>query len=179
MDSIEIGQALNRRHFLADSCLGMGGIALSSLLGSRRANANFALAGNSPSTLPTFQPKAKRVIYLFQSGAPSQFETFDYKPKLHVMRGEELPASVRMGQRLTTMTSGQSSFPVAPSQFSFSRHGESGTWVSSLLPHTARVADDLCVVHSMFTEAINHDPAIINLRDAPAPVHGWLMAWDR
>ena len=109
---------------------------------------------------PHFQPKAKRIIYLFQSGAPSQFETFDYKPKLHELRGQDLPASVRMGQRLTTMTSGQTSFPMVPSIFPFQQHGQQGAWISDLLPHTARMADDLCIVRSMFTEAINHDPAI-------------------
>src|SRR6202035_1787254 len=110
--------------------------------------------------LPHFPPKAKRVIYLFQSGAPSQMELFDYKPKLSDYRGAELPDSIRMGQRLTGMTSTQSSFPVAPSLFHFAQHGSSGAWVSELLPHTARIADELCFIRSMHTEAINHDPAI-------------------
>jgi hypothetical protein len=113
-------------------------------------------------TLKSFhdRPTAKRVIYLFQSGAPSQLETFDYKPGLQARHGEELPASIRMGQRLTTMTSGQKSFPVANPIVRFRQHGQSGQWVSDLLPHTARVADELCVVKSVFTEHINHDPAI-------------------
>ncbi len=100
------------------------------------------------------------MIYLFQSGAPSQMDLFDHKPKLKDLRGQELPDSIRRGQRLTGMTASQSSFPVAPSRFKFARRGESGAWVSELLPHTARVADELCFIKSMHTEAINHDPAI-------------------
>ncbi|MEZ6097018.1 MAG: DUF1501 domain-containing protein [Pirellulaceae bacterium] len=110
--------------------------------------------------LPHHKPTAKRVIYLFQSGAPSQFETFDYKPELKRLAKTELPDSIRNGQRLTGMTSGQASFPIAPSIFNFQQHGQSGTWVSDLLPNIARAADKLCVVRSMHTEAINHDPAI-------------------
>lgn len=162
MNSIEVAQKLNRRHFLERSRLGLGGLAFSSILGAGRP-ASAAAAKSLDATIPAgphYEPKAKRVIYLFQSGAPSQFETFDYKPKLNDLRGEELPASVRMGQRLTTMTSGQTAFPMAPSQFPFSQHGESGTWVSDRLPHTAKIVDDLCIVRSMYTEAINHDPAI-------------------
>ena len=113
-----------------------------------------------PDQPPHFPARAKRVIYLFQSGAPSQFETFDYKPGLVDIQRTELPDSVRQGQRLTGMTSNQESFPIAPSRFRFSQHGESGTWVSELLPFTAKVADELCVIKSMKTEAINHDPAI-------------------
>lgn len=104
--------------------------------------------------------KAKRIIYLFQSGAPSQMDLFDPKPVMADKRGTELPESIRMGQRLTTMTSGQSSFPVAPSIFSFAQHGESGMWMSDLLPHMSKVADDFCMIRSLHTEAINHDPAI-------------------
>ena len=110
--------------------------------------------------IPHFPPKAKRVIYLFQSGAPSQMELFDYKPVLEKLRGTELPSSIRQGQRLTGMTSAQSSFPVAPSLFHFARHGESGAWLSELMPHTAKIADQLCFIRSMYTEAINHDPAV-------------------
>src|SRR5262249_5080987 len=105
-------------------------------------------------------PKAKRVIYLFQSGAPSQMDLFDDKSSLRDRRGIELPDSIRMGQRITTMTSGQKSLPVAPSAFKFARHGQSGASLSELLPHTATVADALCFIRSMQTEAINHDPAI-------------------
>ncbi len=110
--------------------------------------------------LPHFKPRAKRVIYLFQSGAPSQMELFDYKPKLADLHGTELPDSIRQGQRLTGMTSRQSSFPVAPSKFKFAQHGQSGAWVSELMPHTAKVADELCFIKSLHTEAINHDPAV-------------------
>jgi hypothetical protein len=108
---------------------------------------------------PNHAPKAKRVIWLFQSGGPSQMEMFDYKPGLSRWRGDDLPGSIRKGQRLTGMTSTQESFPVVDSAFKFSQHGQSGAWVSELLPHTARVVDDLCIVKSMYTEAINHDPA--------------------
>ena len=128
---------MNRRHFLSSA-------ALASL-------ANGAT---------DFAPQAKRVIYLFQSGAPSQLETFDYKPALAKLRGTELPDSVRQGQRLTGMTATQTSFPLAPSQFTFAQHGQSGAWVSSLLPHIAKVADRLCFIKSLHTEAINHDPAV-------------------
>jgi hypothetical protein len=110
--------------------------------------------------LPHFAPKAKRVIYLFQSGAPSQMDLFDYKPRLTDMRGVDLPDSVRRGQRLTGMTATQERFPIAPSMYRFARHGRSGAWISELMPHLATVADDLCFVKSMHTEAINHDPAI-------------------
>src|SRR3954470_17036415 len=162
MDAIETAQALNRRHFLQSSGSGLGALALSSLAGSavKAASVQSAPSGDRYTRQPHFAPKAKRVIYLFQSGAPSQFETFDYKPKLHELRGQELPASVRMGQRLTTMTSGQSTFPMVPSIYPFRQHGQQGAWISELLPHTARMADDLCIVRSMFTEAINHDPAV-------------------
>src|SRR5262249_49085974 len=114
----------------------------------------------TPSRGPHFPAKAKRVIYLFQSGAPSQMDLFDHKPALKDKRGIELPSGVRMGQRITTMTSGQKSLPVAPSIFPFARHGLCGAWLSELLPHTSKVVDDLCIIKSMQTEAINHDPAI-------------------
>jgi hypothetical protein len=107
-----------------------------------------------------FAPKAKRIIYLFQNGAPSQLETFDYKPLLNKMHGEELPASIRKGQRLTGMTSNQESFPLVGSTFGFAQHGQSGAWVSELFPHMASIVDEMCIVKSMHTEAINHDPAL-------------------
>jgi Protein of unknown function (DUF1501) len=109
---------------------------------------------------PNFAPKAKRVIYLFQSGAPSQMDLFDYKPMLNKLHGEQLPESVRDGQRLTGMTAQQSSIPLAGSAFQFKQHGQSGAWFSEILPHTAGVSDEICVIKSMYTEAINHDPAI-------------------
>jgi len=109
---------------------------------------------------PHFAPKVKRVIYLFQSGAPSQLDLFDYKPLLNKMNGQELPESVRQGQRLTGMTSGQTSLPLAGSIFNFKQHGQSGAWMSDLMPHTAKITDELCFIKSMYTEAINHDPAV-------------------
>ncbi len=157
MDTLQHTQLFNRRLFLTRSGVSLGAIALGSLLGRDQARA--ADTGALPG-LPHFKPKAKRVIYLFQSGAPSQMDLFDPKPGLKEKRGIDLPDSVRMGQRFTTMTSGQKSFPVAPSLFKFAQHGKSGAWLSELLPHTAKVADDLCIVKSMQTEAINHDPAI-------------------
>jgi Protein of unknown function (DUF1501) len=141
--------ALTRRTFLARSAGGIGIAALGGLLSANAA--------------PSFQhhaPKAKRIIYLFQSGAPSQMDLFDPKPLMAAKRGEDLPASIRQGQRLTTMTSGQSKFPVAPSIFKFAQHGKSGAWFSELMPHMSKIADEWAVIRSMHTEAINHDPAI-------------------
>ena len=139
---------MSRREFFGKFALGMGGMALARL--SALAAPDF----------PNYTPRAKRIIYLFMSGGPSQMDLFDYKPLLNKMNGKELPASVRMGQRLTTMSAFQSSLPLAGSIFKFQQHGRSRAWVSELLPHTARVVDDLCFVKSMHTEAINHDPAI-------------------
>lgn len=153
---------MNRRHFLSRMSLGLGGMALGSLFGCS-SNASPEIAVDPMQGILDklhFAPKAKRVIYLFQSGGPSQMDLFDYKPMLSKMHGEELPASVRMGQRLTGMTAGQSSFPLASSLFEFKQHGQSGAWVSDLMPHTAEIADELCFIKSMHTEAINHDPAI-------------------
>jgi len=110
--------------------------------------------------LPHIAPKAKRVVYLFMSGGPSQFETFDYKPKLISLAGQNLPDSVRKGQRLTGMSANQSALPMVPSAFKFNQHGQSQTWISELLPHTAQVVDELCIIKSIHSEAINHDPAI-------------------
>lgn len=161
-----INRNMSRRHFFTRTSLGLGSVALASLLDPLRLEG--ASTGGSDSrglldgilSAPHFVPRAKRVIYLFQSGGPSQLETFDYKPLLQERNGEELPDSIRQGQRVTTMTAGQASFPLAGSQFNFERHGENGTWVSELLPHTARIVDELCIVRSLYTEAINHDPAI-------------------
>ena len=146
---------MTRRHWLSFSSMGIGGAALSSLL-ARDAQAR---TGGLPG-IPHFAPKAKRVIYLFQHGAPSQLDLFDYKPALAELRGSELPDSVRKGQRLTGMTAYQDKFPTAPSLFQFSQHGRSGMWLSELLPHTAKIADRICLIRSMQTEAINHDPAV-------------------
>jgi hypothetical protein len=159
VDPLQIAQECNRRHFLSRSGVGLGALALGALLGRDAAGAATAGPGGLAG-LPHFPAKAKRVIYLFQSGAPSQLDLFDDKPELRGKRGIELPESVRMGQRITTMTSGQKNLPVAPSVFKFARHGESGAALSELLPYTAGVADDLCFIRSMQTEAINHDPAI-------------------
>ncbi len=151
----------NRRNFLGRTGLSLASAALATLIKSP----GYAFQGNNPlRNFPNFAPTAKRVIYLFQSGGPSQIELFDYKPKLAELRATELPESVRQGQRITTMTSGQGGLPIAPSQFTFSQHGQNGTWVGDLLPHTAKVVDDLCIVRSMHTDAINHDPAITFLQ---------------
>jgi hypothetical protein len=151
---------INRRHFFGR--VGLGATALTALFNedSSAALATDASAHGGLPGLPHFAPKAKRVIYLFQSGAPSQMDLFDYKPQLTARHGTDLPDSVRQGQRLTGMTATQDHFPIAPSRFRFDQHGRSGTWLSELLPHTARVADDLCFIRTMHTEAINHDPAI-------------------
>jgi hypothetical protein len=146
---------LTRRHFFSLSSTGIGIAALSSLLSRDGYAAHGALAG-----LPHHAPTAKRVIYLFQHGGVSQLDLFDYKPNLTRLRGTELPASVRRGQRLTGMTAYQDSFPTAPTIFRFSQHGQCGMWLSELLPHTAQLADDICLIRSMHTEAINHDPAV-------------------
>src|SRR5947209_3401470 len=145
---------LTRRQLFGRAATGIGTVALGSLL-APRAEAAKGLPG-----FPNFPPKAKRVIYLHQSGAPSQLDLFDYKPTLAARYGVDLPDSIRQGQRLTGMTSAQKRFPVAPSVYRFAQHGQAGIWLSELLPHTAKVADDLCVVKSLYTEAINHDPAI-------------------
>ncbi|MCI4648356.1 DUF1501 domain-containing protein [Phaeodactylibacter sp.] len=158
---------LNRRAFLSKTALGLGSAALGSLLGLRcfRANDKGIITESGQGIEGVLKAlhhpaKAKRIIYLFQSGGPSQLELFDYKPLLEKRRGEDLPESVRQGQRLTGMTSGQDSFPLVGSQFGFQQHGQSGAWISDLLPYTSKIADELCIVKSMYTEAINHDPAI-------------------
>jgi len=151
---------MNRRSFVLGASAGIGAAALHTLF-TKDAGAAPLLGDENHKTGDShFTPRAKRVIYLFQSGAPSQPDLFDYKPKLANLHGTDLPQSVRQGQRLTTMTSSQASFPIAPSIFKFSQHGQSGQWVSELMPRTAEVVDQLCVIRSMHTEAINHDPAI-------------------
>ena len=149
--------AMTRRHFFQRGALGLGTAALTTLLPNEVAAAPGA-TGGLPG-LPHFAPKAKRAIYLFMNGGPSQMDLYDYKPRMAEWFDRDLPESIRMGQRLTTMTSGQRRFPLAPSKFRFARHGRHGAWVSELLPWTARVVDDLCIVKTMHTEAINHDPA--------------------
>ncbi|MDG2125296.1 MAG: DUF1501 domain-containing protein [Verrucomicrobiales bacterium] len=148
-----------RRQFFGDTGLRLGGMALASLLGapSRGAGADLRVHEGLPN-LPHFPGKAKSVIYLHMNGGPSQLDTWDYKPNLHEQFGKDLPKEF-LGQRITTMTSGQGKFPVAPSKFEFTQHGECGRWVSELLPHTAKVVDDIAVVKTVHTNAINHDPA--------------------
>jgi Protein of unknown function (DUF1501) len=146
---------MSRRNFLGQTSLGLGAAAFTSLLNPLEASAAGLELGK-----PHFAPKAKRVIYLLQSGAPSQLDLFDYKPKLNAMFGKDLPDSVRNGQRVSGMTSGQSKFPLAPSKFKFAQHGQNGMWLSELLPYHAKVVDELAFIRSMHTEAINHDPAV-------------------
>ena len=158
---------LTRRHFFGANALGLGTAALASLLPRELAASDTgALPG-----LPHFAPKAKRVIYLFQSGGPSQMELFDYKPKLKDYAGTELPESIRNGQRLTGMSASQSTFPVVPSRFQFAQYGKSGAWVSELMPYTAKIADQLTFIRSMNTDAINHDPAVTFLQTG-SPIAG-------
>jgi hypothetical protein len=151
---------INRRHFFGRAATGIGALALGSLLNPSLFAANAEDSREFPLGKPHFAPKAKRVIYLFMAGGPAQMDLLDYKPTLEKLHGTELPSSIRMGQRLTGMTSGQSSFPVVKSLFKFSPHGKSGTYVSELIPNIAEIVDDICVVKTVNTEAINHDPAI-------------------
>ncbi len=150
---------INRRKFLSKLSLGVGSVALGSLLipdlFGNKSEEEMLITG-----LPQFAPKAKRIIYLFQNGAPSQLDLFDYKPKLQEMFGQDLPASIRMGQRLTGMTADQKKFPLAGTLFKFKQYGQTGAYMSELLPHTSKIVDDLCMIKSMYTEAINHDPAL-------------------
>ena len=173
---------LTRRQLFSRTAGGIGTAVLASLLGEglQAGEAAQPAPGGHPGVLaaPHFAPKAKRVIYLFMSGGPSHIDLFDYKPALAQHHGQELPASVRMGQRVTGMTSGQSSFPCVAPMFKFSQHGQCGTWLSELLPHTAGVVDDLCLVKSLNTEAINHDPAITFIQTgSQQPGRPSLGAW--
>ncbi len=158
---LEQAQNLTRRQFFGSTGLRLGGAALALLAGRSAIAASAEPTAVHPPLpgFPHFAPKAKAVIYLHMNGGPSQLETFDYKPQLAEFFDKELPSSVRMGQRITTMTSGQGRLPVAPSRFKFSRHGQCGMWVSELLPHTAKCVDDIALVKSVYTNAINHDPA--------------------
>ena len=163
---LKIKYQQNRRDFLRGSALGLGGIALGSLLGcnskpSQKIISQILEEQNVPLGSPHFLPKAKRVIYLFQSGGPSQMELFDYKPKLYEMHGQEIPASVMGKNRISGMVNNQYAFPLAKPATNFSQFGTNGTYVSDLIPHTASIIDDLCVVRSMVTDQINHEPAVI------------------
>ena len=154
----------NRRQFLSNSALGLGAFSLMGLNAEAsettvKTSDDLGLPG-----LPHFAPKAKRVIWLCMAGAPSQLDMFDYKPTLEKMFDKDLPESIRNGQRLTGMTANQSRFPLAPSKYKFKQYGQSGAWVSELLPHTAKMVDDLCIMQGMHTEQINHDPAITYLQ---------------
>ena len=149
-----------RRAFLSQTGIGLGSLALSQLLPARTNAATEKITGQVANHIQHFAPKAKRIIYLFQSGGPSQIDLFDYKPLLNQKQAEELPDSVRQGQRLTGMSANQATLPLAGTAFKFKQHGQSGAWLSDLLPHTSEIADELCFIKSMHTEAINHDPAI-------------------
>ena len=156
-----------RRDFLTRTSMGMGALSLGGLLGPSPVLGQDMISqmiNTSGAALPHFVPKAKRVIYLFQSGAPSQLDLFDHKPLLNKMNGKELPDSIMGTQRLTGMTAGQTSFPMAGSVFDFKQHGQSGAWVSELMPYTSKIVDELCFIKSMYTEAINHDPAVTFLQ---------------
>ena len=175
----ELDLNLTRRHFFGRSALGIGTAALSSLL-ARDGIASAPMPPTDHGVLgtPHIAPKAKRIVYLFMSGAPSQFETFDYKPTLHDMFDVDLPESIRQGQRLTTMTSGQTRFPMVGSKFKFAQHGEHGAWISELLPYTAKMVDDIAIVKSVWTEAINPDPAITYIQTgSQLPGRPSLGAW--
>lgn len=175
-DLDQLQKQLDRRRFLTRTAMGLGSIALGSLMGNTllgksiskiaTEDASLSLEQEILQAIPHLVPKAKRVVYLFMSGGPSQFETFDYKPKLLDMFGQPLPDSVRQGQRLTGMSAGQAILPVVPSIYKFNQYGKSNTWVSELLPHTAQVVDELCIIKSMYSEAINHDPAITFFKQA-------------
>ena len=164
----EYNRSETRRQFFGRGSNAVGWAALASLLGDRRAGAAApagAATGQDAAAVAKhamthFAPKAKQVIYLHMLGGPAQMDLYDYKPKMGEFFDKDLPDSVRMGQRLTTMTSGQTRFPVAPSMFQFKQHGQSRMWVSELLPHTAKMVDDMCFIRSMSTEAINHEPAV-------------------
>ncbi|WP_025762419.1 DUF1501 domain-containing protein [Dyadobacter tibetensis] len=158
----KIQNQLNRRDFLTKAGLGFGGLALSSMLSSSQ-NRRTDLPNELQTFLtgPTFPAKAKRVIYLFMSGGPSQLETFDFKPALTKWHGQEIPDSIRGTQRNSGMVAGQSSFPLVKSIYNFKQYGRAGAWISELLPHTAKIVDELCILKSVYTEAINHEPAVM------------------
>lgn len=169
---IDFQHRLQRRTLLKGSAAAVGTVALAGLL------ARDSSAMDSPPQGTHFAPKAKRIVYLFQSGGPSHLELFDYKPKLKELHGSELPDSIRQGQRLTGMTSGQKSFPVIAPKFGFHQAGQAGTWISDLLPHTGKVLDDISLIRSMHTEAINHDPAITYIQTgSQQPGRPSLGAW--
>jgi len=168
-----------RRYFLGRSAAGLGAAALATLTGQNIAQGETRVAtGGLNPAISRIAPKAKRVIYLFMAGAPSQMDLLDYKPKMGELFDKDLPESVIKGQRFTTMTSGQTRFPIAPSKYSFAQYGEHGAWVSELLPHTAKIVDDISILRSVHTEAINHDPAITFIQTgSQLPGRPSLGAW--
>ncbi len=157
----ELFHQQSRRDFIKKTGLGIGSLALSQLLSGKALAANTGNGGGGILGTGHFPAKAKRVIYLFQSGGPSQIETFDYKPLLDKWHGQEIPDSIRGTQRNSGMVASQSTFPLVRSIYDFQQYGQSGAWVSELFPHTAKIVDDLCIVKSVFTEAINHEPAVM------------------
>lgn len=176
----EVKSMMTRRQFFGRTAAGIGSIALTSLLNERLFAAEVDPALKSGGILDAlhYAPKAKRVIYLFMSGGPSHIDLFDYKPQLHKYHGKELPSSVRNGQRITGMTAGQTSFPCVAPMFEFKQHGQSGTWLSELLPHLGTVVDDIAVVKTLNTEAINHDPATTYIQTgSQQPGRPSLGAW--
>ena len=181
MDIFQENQLLlTRRHFFGRTATGIGTAALASLLARAGDGAEATSSLETPGALGQmhFAPRAKRVIYLFMSGGPSHIDLLDYKPALRQHHGEELPASVRMGQRVTGMTAGQKSFPCVAPMFEFSQHGQCGAWISELLPNVAQVVDDLAIVKTLHTEAINHDPATTFLQTgSQQPGRPSLGAW--
>src|SRR3954447_3355472 len=152
-DCCQYTRVTSRRELLAKAGYGIGAAALSALLG-KRANAA------EPARFPNFPPRAKRVIFLFQAGGPSHLDLLDYKPEIKGRFNQDIPPSIFGGQRITGMVAQQDRFPVVPTMYDFHQHGQSGLWLSDLLPHTAKLADEICVLRGMNTEAINHDPAI-------------------
>ncbi len=164
LDQLQLN--MTRRHFFAKGSNLLGTAAMASLLGGSGGRLSFGseTAQTTPKTLQHFACKAKNVIYLHMVGGPPQMDLYDYKPAMNDYYDKDLPDSVRNGQRLTGMTSGQARFPIAPSKFKFEQHGNSGMWVGELLPHTAKMVDDMCFIRTMFTEAINHEPAITNMQ---------------
>ncbi len=185
---MELWKQLNllqtRRQFFGKTGLRAGGIAMAAMGVSKLASAVDATRMHQGlKELPHFAPKAKSLIYLHMNGGPSQIDLWDYKPKLEEQFDKDLPESIRNGQRITTMTSGQARLPVAPSKFKFTQQGQCGRWISELLPHTAKMVDDLAVIKTLHTNAINHDPACTfvmtgnEVPGRPASVRGCRMAW--
>jgi hypothetical protein len=173
---VEQMQILSRRSFLQKTAMGFGATALSTLLNPGMVSASSS--GAVAHAAQVIAPKAKRIIYMFMAGGPSHIDTFDFHPELPSLHGTELPDSVRQGQRITGMTSGQNSFPVVAPMFSFNRYGQHGTWVSELLPHTASIVDDIAIIKSVHTEAVNHDPAITFINTGQqAPGKPSMGAW--